>query len=271
MSPIRTTSNKPSSGRASGASHIAPPCHWPFATITSCIRASRRVTSLPSRPPSSTDTSVFCHSRKTRTSAFTTSFSVPSPPTETTSVAPSRTASIASSVSCPGRSENRVSPARPSPSARCASSGQRLPVAPPADAGLTRKTVLMGRRGCEGDARHPVDGCAQLLVRYSLELALDDDVADGEHAARVHLAQRAEREQDRGLHLDPENPAVGPALILAVVRVVEDVARDDGADVERLAGLLRGVHRAVDQAPVSRGAMGLVAEVRPGRPVLRHG
>src|SRR5438046_2131472 len=42
MSPIKTTSNTPSSGRASGASHIAPPCHWPFATMTSCMRASRR-------------------------------------------------------------------------------------------------------------------------------------------------------------------------------------------------------------------------------------
>src|SRR5438309_9585689 len=189
-----------------------------------------------------------------RTSPFTTSFSVPSPPTATTSDAPSPTARSASSVRCPGRSEKSVSPARPRPSARCASSGQRLPVAPPADAGLTRKTVLplIGRRGRECDACHPVDGGAQLFVRDPLELALDDDVADGEQAARVHLTQSAEREQDRGLHLDREDPPVRPALVLAFVGVVEDVARDDRADVERLADLFRGVHRAVDEPPVGR-------------------
>ena len=37
-SPISTTSNSPSSGCASGASFIPPPCQRPFATITSCIR-----------------------------------------------------------------------------------------------------------------------------------------------------------------------------------------------------------------------------------------
>src|SRR5689334_18918682 len=194
-----------------------------------------------------------------RTTPFTTSFSVPSPPTATTSSAPSRTACSASSVSCPGRSEKSVSPARPSASARRASSGQRLPVAPPADAGLTRKTArpLIGGRGREGDARHPVDGGAQLLVRDPLELALDHDVADGEEAARVHLAQRAEGEEHRRLHLDREDPPVGPALVLAVVRVVEDVARHDGPDVQRLADLLGSVYRAVHETPVRGGAVRL--------------
>jgi len=39
----------------------------------------------------------------------------------------------------PGRSENSVSPCRPSCVARCASSGQRFPVEPLLDAGLTRE------------------------------------------------------------------------------------------------------------------------------------
>src|SRR4029077_17747616 len=100
-----------------------------------------------------------------------------------------------------------VSPLSPSPAARCASSGQRRPVTPLSDAGLTRKTVpLMGFRsdGRERDARHPVDGGAELVVGDPLELALDDDVADGEEAARLDLPKRAEREEDRSLHLHRE-------------------------------------------------------------------
>src|SRR5438045_2767023 len=122
---------------------------------------------------------------------FTTSFSVPSPPTATTSCAPPSTAVRASSIRCPGRSENRVSPCRPSAAARCASSGQRLPVAPLADAGLTRKTVppLIGSDRREPDARHAVDGGAQLVVADPRELALDDDVAHGEQAPGLDLGQ----------------------------------------------------------------------------------
>jgi hypothetical protein len=46
-------------------------------------------------------------------------------------------------------------------------------------------------------------------------------------------SERAEREQDRRLHLDGEDPAIRPALVLPAVGVVEDVARDDRADVDR--------------------------------------
>jgi hypothetical protein len=74
---------------------------------------------------------------------LTVSFSVPSPPTATTSSAPPRAACSASSIRCPGRSEKNVSPSRPSPAARCASSGQRFPVEPLLDAGLTRKTIAL--------------------------------------------------------------------------------------------------------------------------------
>jgi hypothetical protein len=76
-----------------------------------------------------------------RTSPFTTSLSVPSPPTATTSDAPLAAARSASSIRCPGRSEKSVSPSSPRCAARLASSGQRLPVTPLSDAGLTRKTV----------------------------------------------------------------------------------------------------------------------------------
>src|SRR5207302_11144088 len=114
---------------------------------------------------------------------LTTSFIVPSPPTATTSVAPPSTAERASSIRWPGRSEKRVSPVRPRRAARWASSGQRLPVPPLSDAGLTRKTVESARdRDVEGDSRHPVDGGPQLVVGDALELALHDDVADGQQA-----------------------------------------------------------------------------------------
>ena len=79
------------------------------------------------------------------------------------------------------------------------------------------------------------------------------------------------REQRRGLHLDREDAALRPALVLALVRVVEEVARDDRADVHRLAHLLRGVDGAVDQLPARGRAVRLVRdEVHRGR-VGGHG
>ena len=78
---------------------------------------------------------------------------------------------------------------RPAAAAARAISGQRRPVDPLADAGLTRKTVLMlGGDGRERDARHAVDGRTELLVGDALELALDHDVADGQQAARLDAA-----------------------------------------------------------------------------------
>ena len=88
-----------------------------------------------------------------------------------------------------------ASPSSPRAAARCAISGHRLPVEPPAAAGLTRKTVrplmAVARRGrrVERDPRHPVDRRAELLVGDPHELALDDDVAHGEQAAAVHAAK----------------------------------------------------------------------------------
>src|SRR3954462_7342428 len=206
-----------------------------------------------------------------RMSPSTVSLIVPSPPTATTRPAPSRAACSASVEMWPGPVESSVSPLRPRPAARCASSGQRRPVTPLSDAGLTKKAgpLMVGGDGRERDTRHPVDRRAELVVGDPLELALDDDVADGEEAARLHLSQGAEREEDRSLHLDGEDAPVRPALVLLAVGVVEDVARDDRADVHRLAELLRRVDRAVDQLPVGGGAMRL-PHVGLHRSVLRH-
>src|SRR6266550_8163363 len=191
---------------------------------------------------------------------FTTSFSVPSPPTATTMVAPPATALRASSIRCPGRSEKSVSPLRPRRAARWASSGQRLPVPPLSDAGLTRKTVESVRdRDVEGDSRHPVDGGPQLVVGDALELALHDDVADGQQAPGLDAADRADREERRSLHLDGQDAALRPALVLPAVRVVEEVAGDNRADVQLLPDLLRNMHGAVDDRPGGGGAVRLVA------------
>src|SRR3954451_3256631 len=198
---------------------------------------------------------------------FTTSFSVPSPPTATTSVAPPSTAPRASSIRWPARSEKSVPPVRPRRAARCASSGQRLPVAPLSDAGLTRKTVLLvGDSDVEGDLRHAVDRRAQLVVGDALELALDDDVADGQEATRLDAADRPDREERRRLHLDGEHAALPSELVLPVFGVGGEAARDDRADVQLLADLLRGVHGAVDDRPGRGGAVRLVRdEVHRGR------
>src|SRR5258707_1301942 len=168
---------------------------------------------------------IVASSTSRRAIPFTTSFSVPSPPTATTSVAPPSTASPASSISWPGRSEKSVSPASPSRAARWASSGHRLPVAPLLDAGLTRKTVLSLMSDCdvERDLGHSIDRSTQVVVRDPLELALDHDVADGEQAAGLDAAKCADGEQRGCLHLDGEHAALRPALVLAFVRVVEDV------------------------------------------------
>jgi len=77
---------------------------------------------------------------------FATSLTEPSPPTTTSSFAPSRAASAARWVSCPGFCEKSVSPVSPCAAASRAISGQRRPVDPFADAGLTRKTVSVSAR-----------------------------------------------------------------------------------------------------------------------------
>ena len=81
-------------------------------------------------------------------------------------------------------------------------------------------------------------------------------------AAGVDAAQRAEREEHGGLHLDGEHAAPRPALVLPAVRVVEDVARHDRADAHRLADLLRRVDGAVHDLPARGRAVRLVVDVR---------
>ena len=72
---------------------------------------------------------------------FATSFTEPSPPTTTSSLAPPTAASRASSPRWPRRSLRSAGPSSPAAAARRWSSGQRRPVEPFADAGLTRKTT----------------------------------------------------------------------------------------------------------------------------------
>src|SRR4051794_36514820 len=183
-------------------------------------------------------------------SPLTTSCTVPSPPTATTIAAPSSAAWRASSARPPGPALCATSGSRPKSRAWRSSSGQRLPVAPFAEAGLTRKTVrplitVTGGHGGERQLGHLVDRALHVLVRDADELALDDDVADDQQAAGLDLLERPDREEHGRLHLDGEHAAVRPAAVLARIRVVEDVARDDRADTDLLAELLRVVHRAV--------------------------
>src|SRR5579862_6216929 len=203
-------------------------------------------------------------SATTPAAPLTTSFTVPSPPTTTRRRSP---ASRAACARCPGNSESTSSPLRPSSAARRRRSGQRLPVAPFPEAGLTRNSgSLIAGDGRERDAGHPVDGRAQLLVGDPREHALDDDVRDGEEAAGLDArrlpdtADRRDGEECGRLHLDAEDAAARPALVLPLVRVVEDVARDDRADVHRLAHLLRHVNGLVDEIPGSGRAMRLAAD-----------
>ena len=113
---------------------------------------------------------------------------------------------------------------------------------------------------------HLVDGLPHVLVADPQELALDDHVADDQHAAGLELAERAEREQHRGLHLDGQDAALGPAAREARIGLVEDVARHDLADANRLAEVLRQVHRLVDEAEVGGRRVRLAEHVvRRGR------
>src|SRR5438874_7886598 len=140
----------------------------------------------------------------------TTSFTVPSPPTATTSKAPSSAARAASPPSWPGRSESSASPLRPSAAARSANSGQRRPTDPPSAAGLTRKTVslMASGKGRERDAGHAIDRSAKVDVGDPGELLADDDVAHSQQAARLDAAKGTDREQHSRLHLDAEDAAL---------------------------------------------------------------
>src|SRR5262245_41417999 len=180
---------------------------------------------------------------------LTTSWTVPSPPT-TTSRSASAAALRASSVRWPGRSERSASPLRPRAAARWASSGQRRPAAPFSAAGLTRNvTRLMARRdGRKRDSRHAVDSRSEVVVGDPGDrLTMHGVVADGQKAAGLHPAQGPDREQHGRLHLDAEHPALRPALVPPGVGVVERVARDDRADLQRLVELLRRVDGGVDE------------------------
>src|SRR5919201_3368910 len=126
-----------------------------------------------------------------------------------------------------------TSPLKPRSAAARAISGQRLPVAPLSEAGFTRNAIsVIGRDRGQRDARHAVDSRLEILVGDARELAADDDVADGEQASGLDAAERADREDDGGFHLDRQDPALRPPLVALRVWVVERVARGDGADAQ---------------------------------------
>jgi len=73
---------------------------------------------------------------------------------------------------------------------------------------------------------------------------------------RARRAGRPSVNSNGRLHLDAEDAALRPALVLAGVGVVEDVARDERADAVLLADLLRRVHRGVDDLQLAVGECG---------------
>ncbi len=245
-----------------------------------------RAKSLP--VPSGDDRELDAVGHPIPMSPSTTSWTVPSPPTTTSLVAPPSTASRARSPRCPGRSLWSVFPSSPAAAARRASSGHRRPVEPFAAAGLTRKTRFPGSaREAPGssrvftslpsrwrfrDAKAPgysaVTTCRASSVIWSTaerhlvvgdadELALDDHVRDDEHAAGLDPPQCAQGEEDGRLHLHREDPTLRPAARQPLIGLVEDVARDDRADADGLAELLCLVHRLVDEPEVGRRRVGL--------------
>ena len=75
------------------------------------------------------------------------------------------------------------------------------------------------------------DRGAKLLVGDALELPLDDDVADGQQAARLDAAQCGDREQCRCFHLDGEDAGgVSEGLEVEVPETHQD---SPGADRDR--------------------------------------
>ena len=125
--------------------------------------------------------------------------------------------------------------------------------------------------GADGELGHALDGGLQLAVGDADELALDDDVGDRQQAGGLHAPQRRDREEDRGLHLDRQDAAVGPALRPAAVGVVERARRDAGPDADLGAIVLGLVHGGVHELEVGGGGVRLPARVREHRGVAGDG
>ena len=102
-------------------------------------------------------------------------------------------------------------------------------------------------------------------------LAFHHDVAHGQEAASQHSPKRAQGEERRSLHLHGQDPALRPALVLALVGVVKEVARDDRADPDLLVTCLRDVHGLVDKLPAGRRAVRLAAHEMTRRRVCGYG
>ena len=147
-----------------------------------------------------------------------TSFSVPSPPTATTSVAPPSTAARASSIRWPGRSEKSVSPLQPE--LRCAvrQLGPALARGAVVDAGLTRKTVSVANAEMATSSAIRVMR-STAARRSSSEMRVNSPSTTMSLTVSRQPAstpRSAPTREERGrLHLDREHAALRPALVLA--------------------------------------------------------
>src|SRR6266571_268160 len=168
---------------------------------------------------------------------FTTSFSVPSPPTATTVLAPAASASRAKSVARPRRSVRCTSNAPPSSLRRSASCArQRRPVFPFEEAGFTMKTVSAAMVFPER-AMRPDE------LRVGRDLVLD--------GARIPSEDPAHPGGD--LHRDAER------LIRGLVEEPEPAHQDVGQAERHLL-----THRELDLRPDVRPPMD-DSVARPGR------
>ena len=91
-----------------------------------------------------------------------------------------------------------------------------------------------------------------------------------EQAGGLDPAQGRDREEDRRLHLDAQDAAVGPALRAARVGVVERARGDARADAELRAVVLGLVHGGVHELEVGRGGVRLATRVGEHRAVARR-
>ena len=168
-------------------------------------------------------------------SPLTASFTVPSPPTATTTVAPSAAARSASAAMWPGRvREQRLAD---EPVLGGSVSDLRPDAARPAvvRGGIDEKrdvpvlghdaSVLRVSHGAERELGHAVDRLGEGVVADALPVVAGEQVGDDEQRAGVDAAQRGDGEQGGGLHLDRQNAALGPAASLFGVGIVERVGR----------------------------------------------
>ena len=157
----------------------------------------------------------------------------------------------------PARSERSASPASPRAAARWAISGQRRPVEPPAEAGLTRKTVA-----CANGRRPAVAVSSAIrVIRSTAARSSSSEIRTNSPSTTMSLTVR--RQPVWTPRSAPSVKSTAASISTArmprfdqrsywpLVGVVEEVARDDRADAQRQVARLRDVDGLVDRAPSS--------------------